>query len=193
MARPVAVGEYAGALRLLVNAHKEQRRFALADPLGDLLALAVLEHAPFGAGLRLLLVPVPSRSAVVRRRGHDPLLRIATRAASRLRAWGVPAGVAKVLRGVRATADQAGLGAAERSRNLTGSMALRAGRPVRRLLAGARVVVVDDVVTTGATVREAQRALEEGGFPVLGIAAVAATRRTTATCLVRTAAHRTTM
>jgi predicted amidophosphoribosyltransferase len=39
-------------------------------------------------------------------------------------------------------------------------------------------VLVDDVVTTGATLREAQRALEQAGFTVRGAATVAATRRT---------------
>lgn len=176
LATPVAVGEYAGALKLLVNAHKEQGRFALSAPLGDLLALAVGVHTGTGP---VLLVPVPSRGAVVRRRGHDPLLRITLRAASRLRGHGVPAGVGRLLRSVRVVDDQAGLGAAERGSNLAGSMACSAAA-AGRLRAGRapRVVVVDDVITTGATVREAQRALEEVGVTVSGIAAVAATRRT---------------
>jgi predicted amidophosphoribosyltransferase len=183
LVRPTAVGEYDGALRLLVNAHKEQHRFALARPLGDLLAVSLLAHVT-GAGTggseasRVLLVPVPSRGRVVRRRGHDPLLRIAVRAASRLRGCGVHASVSRLLRSVRVTADQAGLAASERARNLTGSMACSAGSRTPPNLAGHRLVVVDDVITTGATVREAQRALEDGGFVVRGVATVAATRRT---------------
>jgi predicted amidophosphoribosyltransferase len=186
----VAVGEYDGPLKRLVNAHKEQGRFALAAPLGDLLATAALAHTgpvpsrtgPAGSLSRVLLVPVPSRGPVVRRRGHDPLLRITLRAASRLRLMGVPAGTGRLLRSVRVSADQAGLGAAERARNLSGSMACVTGA-VRRhgaALAGTSplVVVVDDVITTGATVREAQRALEAEDVPVAGIAVVAATRRT---------------
>lgn len=193
LARPVAVGGYDGALKLLVNAHKEQNRFALADPLGELLALSVLAHttsapvrpaAPDRPRQRVLLVPVPSRGAVVRRRGHDPLLRLTLRAASRLRWMGVPASVGRLLRSVRAAADQAGLGASDRARNLAGTMACsaRAG-PGRASVAGAPaplVVVVDDVITTGATVREAQRALEAARVAVTGIAVVAATRRTSA-------------
>ena len=193
LARPVAVGGYDGPLKLLVNAHKEQNRFALADPLGELLALSVLAHtmsAPVGPAApdrprqRVLLVPVPSRGAVVRRRGHDPLLRLTLRAASRLRGMGVPASVGRLLRSVRAAADQAGLGAADRARNLAGTMACsaRAGTG-RASVTGAPaplVVVVDDVITTGATVREAQRALEAAGVAVTGIAVVAATRRTSA-------------
>ncbi len=174
LARPVAVGEYAGALKALVNAHKEDRRFALAGPLGGLLAAAVLGHPGTGP---VALVPVPSRGAVVRRRGHDPLLRIARRAAAELRAGGTDARVARMLGTVRATRDQAGLGAAERAANLRGSTTCRR-RPPGGLPEAARLVVVDDVVTTGSTVREAQRALEQAGFRVHGVAAVAATRRT---------------
>jgi len=188
----VAVGEYDGAIKLLVNAHKEQHRFALAAPLGDLLALSVLAHvgrdgAPASAQedpRPVLLVPVPSRAAVVRRRGHDPLLRITQRAASRLRGLGVRAFARRLLRSVRVAEDQSRLGAAERVRNLAGSMSCAAGPAARLVGQDARtaplVVVVDDVITTGATVREAQRALETRGIAVAGIAVVAATRRTLA-------------
>jgi predicted amidophosphoribosyltransferase len=81
--------------------------------------------------------------------------------------------VARVLRPAERLADQAGLTADERAANLAG--ALRG-----RWRAGVRtppVVVVDDVLTTGATARESQRALEVAGFQVVGIATVAATRR----------------
>lgn len=174
LARPTAVGEYAGAVKSLVNAHKEGRRFALAAPLGDLLASAVLGHSGTG---RLVLVPVPSRGAVVRRRGHDPLLRMTRRAARSLRGLGADAVVARMLRSARATRDQAGLGAADRADNLRGSL-VGPRTPPAGLSGGVRVVVVDDVITTGSTLREAQRALEAAGVPVHGLAVVAATRRT---------------
>ena len=180
LAPAVAAGEYDGAVRLLINAHKESARFALAAPLGDLLAAsvgAVLAGAALPGELPPpLLVPVPSRRAVVRKRGHDPLLRITRRASARLRARGTPVRVARMLRPVRTVADQAGLSAEERGTNLVGSLCARRGTAAERL-AAAGVVVVDDVITTGATAREAQRALEEAGLRVLGIAVVAATRR----------------
>jgi len=74
---------------------------------------------------------------------------------------------------VRDVADQAGLDAGQRARNLAGALRVRAWRgpapPV--------VVVVDDLVTTGASLAEAARALCAGGLPVLGAAVVAATGR----------------
>jgi predicted amidophosphoribosyltransferase len=170
---PVAVGEYGGTLKAAVNAHKERHMFALARPLGRLLAAAVRDLlVETGAGTGpVVLVPVPSRFAVVRRRGHDPMLRIARHAAARLRRDGLSVTVARVLVPAAPVRDQAGLDAAERGANLAGTMRCRRRSPDRP------AVVVDDVITTGSTAREAQRALEHGGVTVLGIAAVAATRR----------------
>jgi predicted amidophosphoribosyltransferase len=176
----MAVGAYDGALKLMVNAHKEQQRLALARPLGDLLAVAVLGHVRHCLPGPVLLVPVPSRRGVVRRRGHDPLLRLTRRAATSLRADGVAARVWSPLASVRSVQDQAGLSAHERGRNLRHSMSSRRGARGEPPTPGGErpvVVVVDDVITTGATLREAQRALEETGVRVDGVAAVAATRK----------------
>ena len=200
LVRPAAAGEYAGTLRALVLAHKEHGRLALARPLGRVLAAAVADtwlaaapgrslptaHAAgYSAGQRsgqpqpsgppLLLVPVPSHPAVVRARGHDPVLRMTQAAAAELRGHGLPARVVPLLRVAQRPEDQAGLDAGARLRNLQGRFAARAG-PCRHTRA-AEVVVVDDVVTTGATLREAQRALEAAGTLPVGAAAVAATRR----------------
>ncbi len=178
MVRPSAAGEYADALRRLVVDHKEHGRLGLARPLGELLAVAVLDTCRTAGDLSLPavgpvgLVPVPSHPSVVRSRNHDPLLRVARVAARAVRREGLRVRVLPVLRVTTRPADQAGLDTASRSANVRGRFALRRGVRVT-----APVVLVDDVVTTGATLREAQRVLEEAGVVVLGAAAVAATRR----------------
>ncbi len=169
LATPWAAGDYDRTVRAALLAHKERHVSGLAAPLACLLAHAVVASGPGP----LLLVPVPSRPGVVRSRGHDPLLDVVRRTAQL-----VPgATVARLLRSRGGVLDQAGLTADQRAANLAGSLwcpsaGLRrfGGRP-------ARVVVCDDVITTGATAREAQRALGASGLPVSAIAVIAATRR----------------
>jgi predicted amidophosphoribosyltransferase len=178
-----SAGEYAALLRDLVLGHKEHAQLGLRRPLGELLAGAVAGLASRRAGpsapaVPLVLVPVPSRGATVRARGHDPTYALTAAAGSTLRARGYDAGVARLLR-VGRVQDQAGLDASARAANLAGSMRCPSG-PLRRLSRRCPVgvaVVCDDVLTTGATAREAQRGRESSGLTVLGIATVAATRR----------------
>jgi predicted amidophosphoribosyltransferase len=92
---------------------------------------------------------------------------------------GRPAAVVRLLRFAAPVADQAGLDASARAANLAGRLAARPGGQ-RRLAAGGRPVLVlicDDVLTTGATLAEARRALRSVGVPVIGAATLAATRR----------------
>ena len=88
-------------------------------------------------------------------------------------------GVADLLLSRGPVEDQAGLGAQQRGDNVRGSMHCPspALARVRRRWPVAHLLVCDDVVTTGATAREAQRALEAVGLAPVAIAAVAATRR----------------
>ncbi|MFF1295035.1 MULTISPECIES: ComF family protein [unclassified Streptomyces] len=111
-----------------------------------------------GAGDRVvLLVPVPSARRVVGARGHDPARRIALAAAGELRRGGVAARVVGVLRQRRAVADQSGLDSRERLENLAGALEVVPGGG--RLLLGGPVVLVDDLMTTGASLTEAARAV----------------------------------
>jgi predicted amidophosphoribosyltransferase len=123
----------------------------------------------------LVLVPVPSTRASVRARGHDPTGRLARRAAATCRRELPSLRCAAVLRHARVVADQAGLDTAGRAANLHGALVVPARLAV--LVRGHQVVVVDDVLTTGATVQEAVRALAAVGADVLAAATVAATAR----------------
>jgi predicted amidophosphoribosyltransferase len=150
----------------MIVAYKERGRSGLALPLGVALARAVS-----AAGLPALLVPVPSTRASIRRRGYDPTLRIARVAARLLASRGEPVRCRRLLAHRRRVVDQAGLSAPGRLANLAGALV------ARRDLRGVRVIVVDDVVTTGATLVEAARALRAAGAEVCAAAVVAATTR----------------
>lgn len=172
-----AVAPYEGAVREMIVAHKEHGRFDLARPLGAALAMSVLAATDAArdqcsAGTAIWLVPVPSARRAVRRRGHDAVARTAAVAAGRLRAGGVAAGRLELLGQHRPVADQAGLDAVRRAANLSGALVARP--PGRRRGA---LVLIDDVTTTGASLREAARALRAVGAPVAGAAVVAYTVR----------------
>ncbi|MGZ4451252.1 MAG: phosphoribosyltransferase family protein [Nocardioides sp.] len=181
LAPPWAAAPYADTVRAMVIAHKEHRALALRAPLAHLLAAAAAAAVATGPPGPVVLVPVPSRPATVRARGHDPMRAVAARAARLLRAQGYAVRSRPLLRSWPGVVDQAGLDAAARAANLAGSMCCPspAVRRLARELPRAHVVVCDDVLTTGATAREAQRAVEAVGLRVAGIAAVAATRRRT--------------
>ncbi|MFJ3302777.1 ComF family protein [Streptomyces sp. NPDC086549] len=176
-----AAASYADEVRATLLAHKERGALALAGPLGSALAGAVRaglrdargvsagtcgvqvvtswgDGVPAGSGdVPVLLVPVPSARWALRARGHDPVRRIALAAAGALRRSGTPARVAAVLRQRRAVADQSGLDSRQRLNNLAGALEVTVRGA--RLLHGGGVVLVDDLMTTGASLAEAARAV----------------------------------
>jgi len=173
-----AVADYAGPPRELVLAYKERDAVSLTRLLATALSTALagaMVAAPPAAGAEVVVVPVPSTRSAVRRRGFDPVARLSRPAVTRVRSTGAAAVVAPALMHVRSVADSAGLTAAERATNLAGALRVRGGYDGR--LAGRAVIVVDDVMTTGATVEEAARALRAVGAQVVGAATIAATVR----------------
>lgn len=155
---------YTGPITRVVPAYKDAGQLRLARPLSVLLATS-LAAALARAGAVDGIVPLPSASAAVRRRGDDHMLRLARSAGRRVRG---PT-VVKLLRRPGRGADQSGLTHAERQSNLAGTMRARTG--------AMRVIICDDVLTTGASVAEAHRALTEAGHRVVGVAVIAETPR----------------
>jgi len=177
LVEPWAAASYEATVRAMVLGLKERRLLGLAAPLSRLLSAAVACELPRGSPV--VLVPVPSRPRTVRARGHEPTHTITVLAGRQLRSGGFDVETRRLLRLRAGVLDQAGLDGAERAANLAGSMRDRPSS-VRRLVRRrphARVVICDDVLTTGSTAREAQRALEAAGLEVVRVATVAATRR----------------
>ncbi|MEV6489425.1 phosphoribosyltransferase family protein [Actinoplanes sp. NPDC051633] len=176
MPRCLATGEYAGALRGVLLAYKEKGRHGLARPLGALLASAIAEVAP--PRTPLLVVPVPSTAKARRERYGDHMARLATHAVRRLRAAGWEAAVGPVLR-VAPRPDSASLDADGRRIAAESSLRIRRSR-IRVLRRAARMrstlVVVDDIVTTGATLAAVTGRLKEANMQVTAAAVLAATR-----------------
>lgn len=172
-----AAAPYEDAVRAVLLAHKERGALGLAAPLGKALAGAVRAAAPPGTGAGpLLLVPVPSAPRAVAARGHDAGRRLALAAAGELRRVGRAAQVLPVLRQRRVVADQAGLDASRRRANLSGALEVAVGGA--RLLGTGRIVLVDDVVTTGASLAEAARAVRAARGTGTGGERSGAARRT---------------
>ena len=118
---------------------------------------------------------MPSRAQAVRQRGADTTKALARAAARSLRRAGLDAVAVPALRLCRATSDSAGLTAGARMVNVSGAMTA----DLRHLPDDREdaIVVVDDLLTTGATLTEAARALAAVGRPVTAAAVVAATLR----------------
>ena len=157
----VSALRYEGTVRRIILSFKQNDRTDVARALASPLAIAVRAMVA-AAGDRVELAPVPSGRAAYRRRGYDPVLVLLRRAGF---------APARILTVVASRAQQKKLGTLERFENVTGSMTARTS------LVGRRFVIVDDVVTTGATISEAARAIIQAGGTVCGAATLAFTPR----------------
>jgi ComF family protein len=155
---------YGGAIKDAIVRFKYGERDDLARPIGALLLRgrrAILAHAPE------VVIPVPAHPVRLAERGFDPAALLARELARGLEIPLVVDGLEKV----RPTLAQASLDKASRRVNLDGAFAVPASRAPR--LRGARVVLVDDVRTTGATLGACRAALTRAGAEVVVEAVVA--------------------
>jgi len=192
-----APARYEGPVRGVVVAWKDRGRADLDRPLAAVArragtALPVL----LGAGARpvarpstravpgrsaraVLVVPAPTSAAARRARGRDPVVVLARGVAAGLRASGTPARVAPLLVQRGRARDQVGLGSRARGARL-GAVGVATGPVTRRRVREAErdrlpCLLVDDVLTTGATLAASETALARAGLPVLGAFVLAAT------------------
>ena len=152
--------DYDGPVRAAILALKENGRTDVARALAVPFARAMTEARAGVPPLEVL--PVPTSRSAFRRRGYDPLALLVRRAGVR---------AATELAYARRTSQQKRLAVDERARNRAGS--LRARRP----LTGRRFLLVDDILTSGATLDEAARAVRAQGGEIVAAATLAYTRK----------------
>jgi competence protein ComFC len=156
-------GSYGGALRRLIHLFKYEGVRPLAAHFGKLMTLALPIEQRFD-----LIVPMPLHWWRRWRRGYNQSMLLAKEISRRRKAP-----VASVVRRRRATRPQAGLTNAKRRANVAGAFAIKRG--IR--LDGMRVLLVDDVMTTGATAAACARVLKRAGARQVSVVALARTDR----------------
>jgi predicted amidophosphoribosyltransferase len=173
-----ALTPYAGPVRDVVVHWKDRGRADLDRLLAPALRRAAAHLGPALSPVLgrapVAVVPVPSTGAALRARGREPVAVLARAVAHGLHDAGVPARVVPALARRGRGRDQVGLGARARGRNLTGSVRMTR-RGTRTLGQRSICILVDDVLTTGATLAAVERALEGCGHDVLGATVLAAT------------------
>jgi ComF family protein len=141
---------FEGPLRQAIHHLKYSGRSSLAEPLGRFLTECWIA-GPLPADL---IVPVPLHKARLHERGYNQSTLLARQLA---RASGLPL-AEEALKRIRATTPQVSLNAIEREANVRDAFEAHAN-----LVVGRRILLVDDVCTTGATLDACSRALKQGG------------------------------
>jgi ComF family protein len=151
--RAASFGLYEGSLRRLIHLYKYSGMKPLAGRLAECMERALAVDAGFDA-----VVAVPLHWRKQWNRGFNQSELLARHIAKRR---GIP--VLAALRRRRSTAVQAGLAIAGRRRNVAGAFTLRSGGKAEAALAGKRILLIDDVMTTGATASACASVLKRAG------------------------------
>jgi ComF family protein len=154
-----AIGLYRGTLQLIIHAMKYRPIYGLSRPLAQLLQHQFAAH--WADVSPDLLVPVPLHRRRLRQREFDQALALA-----RYLGLGVHLPCqAEVLTRQRYTESQVGLNRTERDQNVRGAFDVRQPQAIQ----GRAVLLIDDVYTTGATVKECARVLQRAGAVWVGV------------------------
>ncbi len=179
--RAVAYGVYEDELRELVHLLKYERVRGLAEPLGAMLAEAMLmlEDA---AARELVVMSVPLFALRERQRGYNQSAVLADAALARLKKikpeWRLTAAHG-TMRRTRDTESQFGLAPRQRRANLRGAFEVIDATAI----SGREVLLIDDILTTGATVRECARVLRRAGARRVWVATLARAQRVDAVAM----------
>lgn len=173
--RAVAFGAYQGRMRDAIHAFKYGRLHPVAHGLGHMLAEAMAKLAG-EAPAAMLVIPVPLHRSKAAQRGFNQARLLATEALGFLRqshpAWRLTLAESTLMR-LRATGSQAGLTPRQRRINVRGAFSV--SDPAK--VSGRHVLLVDDILTTGATARAAAQVLRKAGAASVWVATLARAQR----------------
>jgi ComF family protein len=173
--RAVSYGPYQGRMREAIHALKYDRLHPAVAGLGRMLASAIAQLAA-EAPAEMLVIPVPLHPSKHAQRGFNQSRSLTTAALGFLRKshpqWQLTLASSTLLR-QRATESQAGLNPHQRRQNVRGAFLV--SDPAR--VSEQHVLIVDDILTTGATARAAARALVDAGAASVWVATLARAQR----------------
>ncbi len=162
-----AWGAYGGGIKRAIAALKYEHLPQLAKPLGYWLGEAWLKSPISQTTKKLIVVPIPLHPSKLKQRGYNQAELLAQ---SFCQFTGLPS--QNGLERVRATEAQFGLSKSQRQQNLTN--AFRVSKKLK-VKSNNAVLLIDDIYTTGATVKSAAKTLQQQGIQVYGLVAVAKT------------------
>jgi ComF family protein len=174
-ARAVSFGTYEGRMRAAIHALKYDRIHPAARRLGAMLAAAIAKLGP-DAPTELLVIPVPLHRTKHKERGFNQARALAKCAIDALHnshpGWHLTLAPSTLMR-LRSTESQAGLTMRQRRQNVRGAFRVSDPSAVK----GNNILLVDDILTTGATARAAAQALVRAGAASVYVATLARARR----------------
>ena len=173
-AKAVAYGSYQGGLREMIHLLKYAGVFPAAKVLGRMVAEAMSGLEPILGDGTILVIPVPLHKSKGRQRGFNQAELIA-KAALKFRPEGRFRLAANILLRQRDTESQIGMTSHQRRENMRGAFVVRRADEVNDQVRDNEVLLVDDVLTTGATAAECARVLLKAGASKVWVATAART------------------